>query len=152
MMIVRSWRIRRPKFRPMVIDIVFTAPITPRPTVVIIVRSRRYRRPNLTDNRFVHGVFVAYHAHRVVLFIHSGNDVVVGIPGRRIRRPYGHPPTPPAPAPRVMPIVPHGSLGRIVRAYRSALMRIRRTADGSLSHGAPVWQRNYWDRVIRDHG
>jgi len=27
--------------------------------MVIIVRSRRYRRPNLTDNRFGHGVFAA---------------------------------------------------------------------------------------------
>lgn len=22
--------------------------------------------------------------------------------------------------------------------------------DGLLPHGTPVWQRNYWDRVIRD--
>ena len=24
--------------------------------------------------------------------------------------------------------------------------------DGLVPHGTPVWQRNYWDRVIRDDG
>jgi hypothetical protein len=34
-------------------------------------------------------------------------------------------------------------MGRILRlAYR----------DGLLPQGTPVWQRNYWDRVIRDDG
>ena len=50
---------------------------------------------------------------------------------------------------RPMPIVPHGSLGRIVRAYKSAITRIA-YRDGLVPHGTPVWQRNYWDRVIRD--
>lgn len=52
-------------------------------------------------------------------------------------------------APRTMPIVPVGSLGRIVRAYKSAVTRLA-CRDGLLPHGTPVWQRNYWDRVIRD--
>lgn len=53
--------------------------------------------------------------------------------------------------PRVMPIVPHGSLGRIVRAYKSAVTRMA-YRDGLVPHGTPIWQRNYWDRVIRDDG
>jgi REP element-mobilizing transposase RayT len=53
--------------------------------------------------------------------------------------------------PRTMPIVPVGSLGRIVRAYKSAVTRLA-YRDGLLPHGTPVWQRNYWDRVIRDDG
>jgi len=61
------------------------------------------------------------------------------------------PPTPDAPSKRIMPIVPVGSLGRIVRAYKSAVTRLA-YRDGLLPHGTPVWQRNYWDRVIRDDG
>lgn len=61
------------------------------------------------------------------------------------------PPASDAPPKRVMPIVPHGSLGRIVRAYKSAVTRMV-YRDGLLPHGTPVWQRNYWDRVIRDDG
>ncbi|MBK8708719.1 MAG: hypothetical protein IPN30_09565 [Flavobacteriales bacterium] len=59
--------------------------------------------------------------------------------------------TPDAPPKRTMPIVPMGSLGRIVRAYKSAVTRMA-YRDGLLPHGTPVWQRNYWDRVIRDDG
>ena len=50
-----------------------------------------------------------------------------------------------------MPIVPVGSLGRIVRAYKSAVTRMA-YRDGLLPHATPVWQRNYWDHVIRDGG
>ncbi|MBK7620347.1 MAG: hypothetical protein IPJ10_13595 [Flavobacteriales bacterium] len=34
---------------------------------------------------------------------------------------------------------------------RSAVTRMA-YRDGLLPHGTPVWQRNYWDRVIRDDG
>jgi putative transposase len=47
------------------------------------------------------------------------------------------------------PIVPVGSLGRIMRAYKSAVSRIA-YRDGLVPHGTKIWQRNYWDRVIRD--
>ncbi|MBK6541493.1 MAG: hypothetical protein IPG10_09470 [Flavobacteriales bacterium] len=51
--------------------------------------------------------------------------------------------------PRKPPGIPRGALGQIVASYKSA---VTRTAyrDGLLPHGTPVWQRNYWDRVIRD--
>ena len=64
-------------------------------------------------------------------------------------RPLRPPTGPPAPTPRVMPVVPHGSLGRIVRAYKSAVSRIA-YRDALLPRGTPVWQQNYWDRIIRD--
>lgn len=64
-------------------------------------------------------------------------------------RPLRPPTDPPAPTPRIMPIVPHGSLGRIVRAYKSAVTRMA-YRDGLVPQGTPIWQRNYWDRVIRD--
>ncbi|MBK7298348.1 MAG: hypothetical protein IPI91_17705 [Flavobacteriales bacterium] len=59
------------------------------------------------------------------------------------------PTDPPAPTTRVMPIVAHGSLGRIVRAFKSSVTRIA-YRDASLPRGTPVWQHNYWDRIIRD--
>jgi len=44
--------------------------------------------------------------------------------------------------------VPPGSLGALVRTYKSTVTRfvnrVRRTP------GAPVWQRGYWERIIRD--
>lgn len=64
-------------------------------------------------------------------------------------RPLRPPADPGAPPERIMPIVPVGSLGRIVRAYKSAVTRMA-YRDGSLPRGIPLWQRNYWDRVIRD--
>ena len=35
--------------------------------------------------------------------------------------------------------------------YKSAVTRIA-YRDGLLPHGTPVWQRNYWDRIIRGDG
>ncbi len=73
----------------------------------------------------------------------------------QIRADHDRPLHPPAdanaPPKPTMPIVPVGSLGRIVRAYKSAVTRMA-YRDGLLPHGTPVWQRNYWDRVIRDDG
>lgn len=65
--------------------------------------------------------------------------------------PGARPPATDAPPKRTMPVVPVGSLGRIVRAYKSAVTRMA-YRDGLLPRGTPVWQRNYWDRVIRDDG
>ncbi len=53
--------------------------------------------------------------------------------------------------PRKPPGIPRGALGQIVASYKSAVTRIA-YRDGLLPHGTPVWQRNYWDRVIRDNG
>jgi REP element-mobilizing transposase RayT len=53
--------------------------------------------------------------------------------------------------PRKPPGIPRGALGQIVASYKSAVTRMA-YRDGLVSHGTPVWQRNYWDRVIRDDG
>ncbi|MBK6342583.1 MAG: hypothetical protein IPF41_08355 [Flavobacteriales bacterium] len=53
--------------------------------------------------------------------------------------------------PRKPPGIPHGALGQIVASYKSAVTRMA-YRDGLLPNGTPVWQRNYWDRVIRDDG
>lgn len=81
------------------------------------------------------------------------NDGAANTPGAQYRadhdRPLRPPTGPPAPTSRVMPIVPHGSLGRIMRAYKSAVTRIA-YRDGLLPRGTRLWQHNYWDRIIRD--
>jgi len=41
-----------------------------------------------------------------------------------------------------------GSLGAIIRAYKAAVVRRANKLD-DLSVG-PVWQRGYWDRIVRD--
>jgi putative transposase len=43
--------------------------------------------------------------------------------------------------------VPSGSISAVVRSFKAAVTRELRAR--SLIEG-PVWQRNYWDRVIRD--
>ena len=82
------------------------------------------------------------------------DDRTANAPAPQMRADHDRPLRPPAlaaaPPKRIMPIVPVGSLGRIVRAYKSAVTRMA-YRDGLLPHGTPVWQRNYWDRVIRDN-
>ncbi|MEO8589162.1 MAG: hypothetical protein ABI432_07335 [Flavobacteriales bacterium] len=51
--------------------------------------------------------------------------------------------------PRKPPGIPRGALGQVVASYKSAVTRIA-YRDGLVPHGTPVWQRNYWDHVIRD--
>ncbi|PWH20588.1 MAG: hypothetical protein DDG58_02080, partial [Ardenticatenia bacterium] len=53
-------------------------------------------------------------------------------------RPYGPPP---------INVIP-GSLGAIVRAYKSAVTKRINTLRGNPD--VPVWQRNYYEHIIRD--
>lgn len=48
------------------------------------------------------------------------------------------------------PAVAPESLGAVVRAFKSAAARRINAVRGT--PGAPVWQRNYYERVIRDEG
>jgi putative transposase len=79
-------------------------------------------------------------------------DNVPDAPDAQRRADHDRPLRPPADpgTRRPMPTVPVGSLGRIVRAYKSAVSRIA-YRDGILPRGTPVWQRNYWDDIIWDH-
>jgi len=53
-----------------------------------------------------------------------------------------------APPPQPQANVRPGSLGAIVRSYKSAVTkRINRLRD---TPGVPFWQRNYWEHVIRN--
>ena len=48
----------------------------------------------------------------------------------------------------VMPHVTAGSLGAVVRGYKSAVTYAVNAARET--RGAPIWQRNYYEHVIRD--
>lgn len=54
-----------------------------------------------------------------------------------------------AKAPRPGPL--SGSIGSIVGSYKAAVTKwVHRTASDDATRHAPVWQRNYHDRIIRD--
>lgn len=91
----------------------------------------------------VHGIVII--RERLAPYMAGGTTVV----GADHDRPLPDPDPPANPTHRVMPIVPHGSLGRIVRAYKSAVTRAA-YADGLIPRGTPLWQRNYYERIIRD--
>ena len=84
------------------------------------------------------------------------NDPRTGMPGGDPDTAYAHGPHTRArhdaplrdPKP---PGIPRGALGQIVASYKSAVTRMA-YRDGLVPHGTPIWQRNYWDRVIRDDG
>jgi hypothetical protein len=74
-------------------------------------------------------------------------------PGQHTRARHDAPlPNAPHTDPRAKPPgIPSGALGQIVASYKSAVTRIA-YRDGLLPHGTPVWQCNYWDRIIRGDG
>ncbi len=51
--------------------------------------------------------------------------------------------------PRQPPGIPRGALGQIVASFKSAVTRAA-YHDGLLARGTPVWQRNYYERIIHD--
>lgn len=84
----------------------------------------------------------------------AGNDGTANAPHAQYPVDHGRPLPPPtndAPPKRPMPTVPPGSLGRIVAAYKSSVTRIA-YRDGVMPRGTTVWQRNYWDDIIRGDG
>lgn len=56
--------------------------------------------------------------------------------------------TNPADEPSAQPHVEPGSLGAIVRAYKSTVARL--VNFNRFSDGGPLWQRNYYERVVDD--
>jgi len=46
-------------------------------------------------------------------------------------------------------IMPRNSLGHIVQSFKAAVSR-QVYRDGLVPRGTPVWQRNYYERIIRD--
>ncbi|MBL0126088.1 MAG: hypothetical protein IPP83_01255 [Flavobacteriales bacterium] len=56
------------------------------------------------------------------------------------------PPTDPRAKP---PGIPSGALGQIVASFKSSVTRIA-YRDGLLPRGTPIWQRGYYEHIIRD--
>ena len=43
------------------------------------------------------------------------------------------------------------SLGHIMQTFKAAVSR-QAARDGLMSRGTPIWQRGYYERIIRDGG
>jgi len=57
--------------------------------------------------------------------------------------------TPPDNAKRIMPVMQKGSLGHIMQTFKAAVSR-QAIRDGLMPRGAPIWQRGYYEHIIRD--
>ena len=57
----------------------------------------------------------------------------------------GPPPDPPG----KMPVMQKGSLGHIMQTFKAAVSR-QVVKDGSVARGTPIWQRGYYEHIIRD--
>jgi len=57
--------------------------------------------------------------------------------------------TPPDNAKRIMPVMQKGSLGHIMQTFKAAVSR-QVVRDGLMPRGAPIWQRGYYEHIIRD--
>jgi REP element-mobilizing transposase RayT len=76
--------------------------------------------------------------------IHGIINIVRGAGEGFDHEPFGNPPLRPYFIPKVTP----GSLGAIVRAYKAAVTYRINAMRGF--NAPPVWQRNYFDRIIRN--
>lgn len=109
----------------------------------------------------VHGIVVITDAVSGPSVPHgSSSDGGVGLaksPTLRIPDPFDDPIDAPksndADTPRRPPIaiMPKNSLGHIMQTFKSAVTRMA-YRDGLVPRGSPIWQRNYYERIIRDDG
>ncbi|MCC6939336.1 MAG: hypothetical protein IT226_14040 [Flavobacteriales bacterium] len=51
--------------------------------------------------------------------------------------------------PRQIAIMPKNSLGHIMQTFKAAVSR-QAVRDGLMPRGTPIWQRGYYERIIRD--
>ena len=99
-----------------------------------IAREEWFRTAELRSNVVLFAeefVVMPNHVHGVVRIV------------ERAAAPVGAQRAAPLPRSTVTP----GSLGAIVRAYKAAVTRRVNRLRGT--PGAPVWQRNYWEHVVR---
>jgi REP element-mobilizing transposase RayT len=110
-------------------------------------------------------VVMPNHVHGIVVITDmasSGSSLVGGVgaansPPLRIPATNDVPDAPPPPdgtdIPRRPPIaimVPN-SLGHIMQTFKAAVSR-QAVRDGLMPRGTPIWQRGYYERIIRDGG
>lgn len=95
-------------------------------------------------------VVMPNHVHGIIWIVgDDGGGVGGGCRGAAPLRPYDGDGNPPQRPGGVIPNnVVAGSLGAIVRAYKSAVAKRINALRGT--PGAPVWQRNYHEHIIRN--
>lgn len=89
-------------------------------------------RPEIALDEFV---IMPNHVHAIITIMDNDNGFV----GAQRRCAPTH-----TPKTNVQP----GSIGAVIRAYKSAVTTRINQSRGT--PGAPVWQRNYWEHIVRD--
>ncbi len=102
-----------------------------------------HNRPYVELDAFV---VMPNHVHGIIAIIDDSPSVPVGAQRAAPLLPH-HPPSPQNPAGVTPNNVKSGSLGAIVRAYKSAVSRRVNLLRDTTS--APVWQRSFHDHIIR---
>ena len=84
----------------------------------------------------------------VVMPNHVHGILVFGVAGAQVGAQVGAQHAAPLPDSPSVPHVVPGSLGAVIRSYKAAVTREINVMDAI--PGRKVWQRNYWDHIIRD--
>ena len=97
----------------------------------------------------VHGIIII---HTLARARHDAPGIAPAPPHSGPHGPLDPPETPtPDQDNNDLPGIPRGALGQIVASYKSAVTRIA-YRDGVLPRATTLWQRNYWDDIIRGYG
>jgi REP element-mobilizing transposase RayT len=99
--------------------------------------------PNARTDEFV---VMPNHVHGIISILEGDGQSARQVLLRR--RGVGAQHAAPLPGPGVRPFVQPGSLGAIVRSFKAAAARRINQARGT--PGARVWQRSYYEHVVRD--
>lgn len=103
-------------------------------------------RPNVKIDAYV---VMPNHVHAVVTIVDAPSDHHDSCSTRRGTPPACPPPFSHAtPLPRQFGGARPGTLATILRQYKSAVTRRANAHRGA--PGTPVWQRGYWERILRD--
>ena len=91
------------------------------------------------------------HVHGIVVITDGPVPVVADdVVGAGNFPPLRNAPPPPVSSQK-MPVMPKGSLGHIMQTFKAAVSR-QAIRDGLIERGRPVWQRGYYEHIIRDDG
>jgi putative transposase len=109
-----------------------------------------YMRPyvQLNDHEFV---IMPNHIHGIIWIVDSSIVSGAEMPAETSETVGAQrrcAPTSPVPIPTSVSNVPPGSLGAIIRSFKSAVTK--RINEMRRTRGAPVWQRNYYEHIIRN--
>ncbi len=95
-------------------------------------------------------VVMPNHVHGIVVITRQP-DVPPPVGAGNFRPLRGAEPDLDVPANRPVAIMVKGSLGHIMQTFKAAVSR-QAIRDGLVQRGTPIWQRGYYERIIRDDG